>query len=353
MDNKFGKCRARFPRQLVEETHVDEDSHGLILKKKEAWINTVTPVLTYLCRCNTDVSSLKSGTAAEGIIRYATDYITKGYLKTRVIFDTMRSMFAKHHAYLSGDASSQDKARSIMTKIVNGLTSKMEIGSPMASLYLLGNPDHYTSHTFTYIYWQRYVQEILGLSPVNDYIFRPKELEHLNLYEFISQCERISIIDKDREEQDQDAEDAKEKVRFEVEICKADLEINEMDSQNPANPAASNYRFLSGHPFAHSQVLRLRPPAKHTVPNFVGATLPRKDKNTEYYSKTMLTLFKPWRTGKHLKMADDTWEDAFATHRFTKHQKLLLKNLHIRYECMDANDDFYAQLKAGGTTLPS
>ncbi|TFK58505.1 hypothetical protein BDN72DRAFT_865877, partial [Pluteus cervinus] len=34
-------------------------------------------------------------------------------------------------------------------------------------------------------------------------------------------------------------------------------------------------------------------------------------------------------------------------------QKLLLKNLHIRYECMDAKDDYYAQLKSGGTAFPT
>ena len=46
-----------------------------------------------------------------------------------------------------------------MTKMVNALTARMEIGSPMASLYLLGNPDHYTSHKFTLFYWKNFVRE--------------------------------------------------------------------------------------------------------------------------------------------------------------------------------------------------
>ncbi|TFK65380.1 hypothetical protein BDN72DRAFT_737008, partial [Pluteus cervinus] len=95
MDNKWGKCRARFPRIIVEKSYVDDESKGLILKKKEEWINTYTPVLSYLFRCNTDVTSLKSGTAANGIVRYATDYVTKSSLKTRVIFETIRSMFER------------------------------------------------------------------------------------------------------------------------------------------------------------------------------------------------------------------------------------------------------------------
>jgi len=36
----------------------------------------------------------------------------------------------------------------------------MEIGGPMASLYLLGNPDHYVSHKFVTVYWKNYVREV-------------------------------------------------------------------------------------------------------------------------------------------------------------------------------------------------
>ncbi|KAM6493797.1 hypothetical protein JOM56_010158 [Amanita muscaria] len=34
----------------------------------------------------------------------------------------------------------------------------MEMGSPMASLYLLGNPDHYTGHQFVNVFWKNYVR---------------------------------------------------------------------------------------------------------------------------------------------------------------------------------------------------
>src|SRR6266446_5887179 len=75
----------------------------------------------------------------------------------------------------------------------------------MASLYLLGNPDHYTSHEFVPVYWKNYVREVLkcwrseedleetfpeklvlqkseqgkyvGFSPVHDYIYRPRYLK--------------------------------------------------------------------------------------------------------------------------------------------------------------------------------
>ncbi|KAI0310042.1 hypothetical protein OF83DRAFT_1166726 [Amylostereum chailletii] len=74
---KYPTCKSRFPRELHEETLVDLDSGSLRLKKGEKWLNTFSPVLTYVSRCNTDITSLLSGTAIKSIIAYVTDYITK------------------------------------------------------------------------------------------------------------------------------------------------------------------------------------------------------------------------------------------------------------------------------------
>lgn len=43
-----GVCHAQFPRQLHEETKVDDKDGHLVLKKGEAYLNTFTPSLTYL-----------------------------------------------------------------------------------------------------------------------------------------------------------------------------------------------------------------------------------------------------------------------------------------------------------------
>ena len=96
--------------------------------------------------------------------------------------------------------------------MVNALTAKLEIGSPMASMYLLGNPDHYTSHTFINFYWRSFVCEahsvfltplediedfpeivvlykskgkFVALSKVHDYIYRPSAFGAVNLYDWI------------------------------------------------------------------------------------------------------------------------------------------------------------------------
>jgi hypothetical protein len=75
--NKDGKCRAQFPRDVVEQTLVDPMTGALIIKKGEAWLNTFTPTITYVLRCNTDTTSLLSGTAIKAIVAYVSDYVTK------------------------------------------------------------------------------------------------------------------------------------------------------------------------------------------------------------------------------------------------------------------------------------
>ena len=92
----------------------------------------------------------------------------------------------------------------------------------MICMYLLGNPDHYTSHIFAPFYWQSFVTEvkqdfdinkneikkvalnkrkrkIVGLSPVHDCIYRSSELEDICLYDWI-QCYHHKKIKKTKSE---------------------------------------------------------------------------------------------------------------------------------------------------------
>ena len=90
------------------------------------------------------------------------------------------------------------------------------MGSPMIRMYLLGNPDHYTSHTFVPFYWQSFVTQvrqdfdadeqevqkitlikkkgkIVGLSPVYDYIYQSPDLENVCLYDWVQRFQRKKV----------------------------------------------------------------------------------------------------------------------------------------------------------------
>ncbi|KAH6880561.1 hypothetical protein BKA70DRAFT_1126321 [Coprinopsis sp. MPI-PUGE-AT-0042] len=45
---------------------------------------------------------------------------------------------------------------------MNSLLSKLEIGAPMAAMYLLGNPDYYTSHKFVGFYWRQFTNRVMA-----------------------------------------------------------------------------------------------------------------------------------------------------------------------------------------------
>lgn len=159
-DNKFKKCRAHFPRKLYDMTEVDVETGALNVRKQEAWINTFTPELTYVMRCNTDVTSLSSGTAIKAVVLYISNYITKSSLKTHVVFEVICDIFAKSSDVLQSHLPEKEKARWLVGKIVNLLAVKLELGAPMLAMYLLGHPDHYTDHKFIPFYWKTFVNDV-------------------------------------------------------------------------------------------------------------------------------------------------------------------------------------------------
>lgn len=139
---RTGVCRARFPREVFPASEMTEDGH-INVRHIEPMMNTVNPILTFLNRCNADVSSMLSGAAVKAVVSY---YISKSSLKSYQMFASVYDVFQKDSEMSGGSARDKDNARHMMRKMVNSMSAKMEIGSPMASMYLLGNPDHYASH---------------------------------------------------------------------------------------------------------------------------------------------------------------------------------------------------------------
>ncbi|KAJ7300450.1 hypothetical protein DFH08DRAFT_650074, partial [Mycena albidolilacea] len=92
---KDGTCSARFPRDVFTKTEVDLEDGYIHIKKLEPMINTITPDLTYLLRCNTDVTSLLSGTSIKAVVAYVSDYITKSSLKIYHMFDSVNSVLKR------------------------------------------------------------------------------------------------------------------------------------------------------------------------------------------------------------------------------------------------------------------
>ncbi|KAH6904777.1 hypothetical protein BKA70DRAFT_1108692, partial [Coprinopsis sp. MPI-PUGE-AT-0042] len=305
-------------------------------------INNVTRTLVYLTRSNTDTTCLLSGTAVKGTLGYVSDYLVKQALKTYQIFSTARTVFERNEDLLTDD-NEIDSGRKLILKVLNSLMAKMEIGGPMAAMYLLGNPDRYTSHDFVSFYWKNYVNRMLeswysggeaargsaleadgeeevvlnrwgktviGRSYVDNYTYRPAEYEDVNLYEWIQSHEIVT------------------KASLPLESNKVGRKLY--------------FEFQEGHSLHRTHAVTCTPERRgYIVPNFIGPALPRLGAgDDEYYACTMLCFFRPWRSGRDLKAEDATWLSEWEATELTPFQTKLLANFKLRYECYDARDDF-------------
>ncbi|KAJ7705903.1 hypothetical protein B0H16DRAFT_1271885, partial [Mycena metata] len=282
----------------------------------------------------------------------------------------------------NGDEDHKDSARDLIRKMVNSMAAKMEIGSPMASMYLLENPDHYASHKYVVFYWHSYVQfvrahwteetvptpdmdidhaefdekvplgkqdgKIIATSAVDDYRYRPTAYNGVTLFEWV-QCAQKRLRTK------------KQRTEFEEELSALEYEDNESDwetededdvvvskeSEKLKNLKPVQLAFQPDHPlfYSHSVSCDFSRVAC-IIPNFIGGAMPRADKGDRaYYCMTMLTMFKAWRSPGDLKDENATWDQTFREHAFTERQLELLSNFNVRYECNDARDDHYANLR--------
>ncbi|KAJ7262509.1 hypothetical protein C8J57DRAFT_1436426 [Mycena rebaudengoi] len=91
-----GSCSARFPREAHLKTEVNVNDGSIRLKKLEPMVNNVTPSVTYVLGCNTDVTCLLSGTSIKAVVAYISDYVTKSSLKTYHVFQSVQNVFDRN-----------------------------------------------------------------------------------------------------------------------------------------------------------------------------------------------------------------------------------------------------------------
>ncbi|KAI0039741.1 hypothetical protein FA95DRAFT_1503793, partial [Auriscalpium vulgare] len=288
------------------------------------------------------------------------------------MFDAVRTVFERNATLEDESLTSLQKAKKVIVQIVNNMNVRLEIGGPMASLYLLGHPDHYTMHLFAKLYWKNYINEVLRFCAIMDYTCRPKELIHMNVYDWIRTCtktlkrksrskpgkvkadKRDADTESDSEFEDNDDKASVYTTDSDVEglhLAEEDPDLNYTPNgskQNKKPRQTQSYQFIPTHPQHGTHEVRVCKEDKSKVPNFLGGSLPRRDQgNIEEYCSTMLTLFKPWRVPQDLKDSGDTWQSTFESHGFSDNQRRVMDFMQIKYECNDARDDYAAKRKAG------
>ncbi|KAJ7939451.1 hypothetical protein B0H13DRAFT_1587158 [Mycena leptocephala] len=328
------KCSG-FPREVHLTTEVDVNDGSVKLKKLEM-VNNVTPAVTYVLGCNTDVTCLLSGTSIKAVVAYISDYVTKSSLKTYHVFQSVQNVFDRNTVCLGGSPQTKKNARVLIMQMVNSLSPKLQIGSPMASMYLLGTPDHYTNLDCKVFWWKSYVKEVMkswpssepslesdrldddedeervvvakgadgfvGITNVDDYVHRPAAVKNMSLYDFFQISEPKKRTPKQHKKFLESLEDSPPVVKTsDVEKDSDDnveLDIQEIELETVSEiiPEISSGPFMPDHPLYKTHYLIIdKRKLSTTVPHFAGGGLPRADQgDRDHYCCTMMTLLRPW-----------------------------------------------------------
>ncbi|KAI0675203.1 hypothetical protein C8Q78DRAFT_1113372, partial [Trametes maxima] len=171
---------------------------------------------------------------------------------------------------------------------------------------------------------------VIPLNKVNDYVFRPASFASWSLYDFLRRT------------------DVRKLRANEPFLAPALADIH-----------MGAHQFVEGHPLRSTHGTYIRDEGEAYILNFVGQVLPRPDKGDyESYCSTMLVFFSPlgWRSGRDLLGHHNTFVEAFAAASFSSAHLVVMKNMNVLYECLDARDDYAALRRSAGrsstSTLP-
>ena len=290
------------------------------------------------------------------------------------------------------------------------------MSAQQVALYVIKGQDNYTNHTFCSFYWksiETFIEKSLPLQPIDfphenhiqnptviidpdesleethvgisstkglimkssqleDYIYRPNELNCLSLWDFIAHCEKIYQPKKHFQHQDDDSNlTDDESTDIEDDI---DLEPFENENENgsylhPAHDiltyeAISIYskshkilNFLPNHKEASSHGIHVYDYLNSSIPVLTGPSIPRRDNPDCYerYCCLMLMFFAPWRSPHDLSHHSNSWSFAYESFLISdnvkKHDIEIMDNIQMLHECKENRDKDYHKCHKKNETL--
>ncbi|KAF8232229.1 hypothetical protein L208DRAFT_1065801, partial [Tricholoma matsutake] len=265
--------------------------------------------------CNMVIKFIGSGEAAKAILYYVTDYISKAQLKVHVAYAALELAVCKLGEYNPADDELTVQAKCVLQKCAHAMISHQELSSQQVMSYLLDFEDHFTSHEFNNLFWTTAEASINSKSPspecyshrppsnenqahvslsedniesendkpiiahpsqLTDYKYHSWSLDHLTLWDFCAQTEKVKA--------------AHDQGESESEIIEIDEVLSCSSRTRPT------YKFMMPHDECHTHALKICHPHSQRVPVLVGS-VPRRDQHEMYprYCQLMLILFMPWQ----------------------------------------------------------
>lgn len=155
------------PRRIQTVSSIDVESGEIKLKRLHETINNFNEYIISACRSNMDIKYIFSGSDAKALVYYITDYVTKSSLS---FHDTLSLVlkavqcFEKQKISADVNANVEEKSRRLVLRCYNTLASQQELSGVQVASYLMGWPDHYTTHDFVNLFLigiENYLQSTL------------------------------------------------------------------------------------------------------------------------------------------------------------------------------------------------
>ena len=386
---KTKECRFEFPRELVPVSKVE--GIEIKLKRTHEMVNNYNPSLMTCLRSNHDIKFIPSGKDGKNIAFYVTNYATKSQLSTNNIVPLIAASKKKLEEHPSMASSNiKAKAKMMITKCLNRITTETEISGAHVSHFLLGFHDKNTSHKFagldlhSALAWL--AKEIKSRDDcieendqeTNENISMDKNSIETTAQN-IDQLENRNI-DNDSEEDDSDdenisfrisssnegfvlvnqmtdylnrGEDLKEmclweyrskvyKERFTEEKLKKQQKKEQNRKQKRERGCVQ--RFLTTHPQSETHWQKIRTENSAMVPS-LSKLPPSSNNNKTKFEKCMLLIFKPFTTFEDLYNGN-SWDESYADFLETTNYNQYIENLeelHVgieeKHDCDDNSDE--------------
>ena len=352
-------CRMRMDGVTRELTEVDPSTGEISIKRLHPYINPYNDVVAFSVCSNTDLKLIGSGIAANAVVYYATDYITKAALPAHAGLAALIHAIRKHSAQLNMDAGLNERQNrsSLLTKCVNAMNGKMEMSHQQIMSYLVGGGDHYTSHKFSAIRWSGFDRRVrqhfeqneenarVGINvPTNGELPDPPLVESTYSESWTAQLDLYTA--KATASDQVDDYMFRGRTPGVLNICLYDFAAFAYRTKSAIRGSAEGQgcreeRFDTIHPLYQTHVMHIR--NVPYVPVLYGKKLPKRQMSegadNEMWFRAMLILFKPWRNPSDLKGQDERWGDAFNRYVFSDRHTTVMRHMNVLHECKEARDN--------------
>lgn len=369
------ECRFDLDKDNVRPcTTVDPETGELTLRCLNGLVNNFNCTMLEAIRSNMDLKFIGSGQSAKAVLYYITDYITKTQLKAHVAFAALELAAKRLEAGLATDDEPLTRAKRLLQKCAYAMISHQELSAQQVSAYLLGTGDKYTNGAFKHLWWTSFESAVNVVSPLSkdgtvppvtgidmqsdtpelhrnmsdlmlgeqevglvnddghlvskcgqvaDYIHRDADLSRMNVWDFLSVCEKVRL---------RPAEVAVEGVAA--------------SESHEGSRDLNKYIFSEFHDEHRTHCIRIVPDSRKSIPVPIGPSIPRRDRPDvrERYCRLMVILFEPWKDPRSLRKYGESWEAAFVRLRVSWSPSVhrMLENMQLLHECRDSRNDHFA-----------